>query len=331
MNEPDSMQGLSQGCHHCQNGRWLCAFLTFRCQATCHFCTSPFNDDRIWTEFGPDLDDVTTVLGEGHYQGVSFTGGDCFLVPERVQTWLTHLHGHYPNLYYWVYTNGLAALPQHMASLAQAGMNEIRFNIAATDYDNPTVLKHIQKACELFEHVAVEIPSIPQESPQLIAVLPRLVEFGVQYLNLHEYWLSARDPMIKTASKGLCTFNLTDPLIYDTESLANTERIIAFCQEKKLPLATNNCSIQRKERQMLHRRLNWAHRTCQSFERIAANGTLETCCRPEVAQALRSDQTNPLDRPSSDFVHPDHCPQDGTYECLHFKPPLDVTDTRTLL
>ena len=331
MNASDSMQNLSQGCRHCQNGRWLCVFLTFRCQADCHFCTSPYDDDRIWTEFGPNLDDVTAVLSEGHYQGVSFTGGDCFLVPDRVLTWLTHLHDRFPNLYYWVYTNGLAARPKHMKPLAQAGMNEIRFNIAATGYDNTTVLKHIQAACQIFEHVAVEIPSIPQEYPQLIDVLPRLAEFGVQYLNLHEYWLSARDPLIKTSAKGLCTFNLTDLLIYDTESLANTERIITFCQEHKLPLAINNCSIQRKERQMLHRRRNWAHRTRQSFERIADDGTLETCCRKDVAQTLRQDKGNPLDRPTSDFIHPDLCPIDGVYECLRFKPPLDVSDIRTLL
>ena len=324
-------QQLSKGCQCCQAGKWICVFLTYRCQAGCSFCIAPFDDDRIWTEFGPNLDDVVNALNAGDYRGVGFSGGDCFLVPDRLEKWLGHLHTCFPDAYYWVYTNGLMATPETMQQLVRLGMNEIRFNIAATHYQHPTVLRHIQAACALFEHVAVEIPSIPQHYSQLIEVLPTLVDYGIHYLNLHEFLLVPNDPLARTAEKAECTFNLVGHLEYDQRSRENTQKVLAFCQQNKLPVVVNSCSIEKKERQMRHRRLCCAKRACLAWEEVSEDGLLETYCREEHLCDLDTNLSTVLETGRDIFVHPDEYANQDGYQRVRFMPPMEVNGYRVLV
>ena len=325
------MQQFSKGCKCCQTGKWLCIFLTYRCEADCSFCPAPFSDDRIWTEFGPNLKDILHSLDLYDFQGVSFSGGDCFLVPDRLEKWLKQINNHFPDLYYWVYTNGLRATSNYMSRLARFGMNEIRFNIAGIGYQNQTVLKHIREACRIFEHVTIEIPSIPEHYSQLIEILPVLVDYGIHYLNLHEFILSPQDLLSPNIQKVVRSFNIIGQLEYDEKSKQNTKNIINFCMQNKLYIAINSCSIDQKEKQMLYRRLCWAKRTCQLWEKVTETGLLETYCRKDYIQKLHSDNFNLDNNDNNIFMHPDNWTKQSNFQRVLFMPPMDIEGKRILI
>jgi pyruvate formate-lyase activating enzyme-like uncharacterized protein len=319
---------LSKGCRCCLSGKWVCIFLTYRCQAGCPFCPAPFRDDRVWTEFGSEIGDVLAALDTGDYEGVGFSGGDCFLVPRRLIRWLTQLNTTFPSIYYWVYTNGLAASPDLMQQVASLGIREIRFNTAATGYDHLSVLRHLEAAVKIFDFVAIEIPSIPVHFEALTTMLPRYADMGVTYLNLHELIIASNDRRPAPASRATCKFNLVGQLTYDAQSKTNTENIIAFCRKMGLPLTINNCSIQLKEVQMRYRRINHAKRVCRSWERVTQVGLLETYCKKAyVRQLLKG-------APSHDpamFAHPDAPIEKEDYQRVHFMPPMDSVAVERVL
>jgi pyruvate formate-lyase activating enzyme-like uncharacterized protein len=323
----------SKGCQLCQSGQWICLFLTYLCNATCSFCPSPHKDDRVWTEFGPNIEDLLDVLKDSEYQGIGFSGGDPFLVYPRLLGWLKTLHSHFPEYYYWVYTNGLAAETKKMEELQKSGMDEIRFNIAATGYDNPLVMERLRAATQIFEHVAVEIPSIPAHYDQLINLLPSLDEIGISYLNLHEFFVVADDNLSVNQLIKQTKFNFVNDVSFNADSKGNTEKLIAFCQQSKMNLKINSCTVAQKEQQMLHRRRAWASRVCQPWEQITESGLLATCARTVDLDRIseRAKQSAELLSEELDLQHPESCKGLPEYQTIYFLPPMDVESKRVII
>ena len=145
----------SRGCQLCQQGKWLCIFLTYKCSADCHFCPAPFKDDHIYSVFGKGKNENLEYLKMADFEGISFSGGDPFMVYDRLLDWLVFFKKHLPAYYYWVYTNGLAVDKNRLEKLAKTGMNEIRFNIAATGYLSPEIWGKIKIARKYFPFVTV--------------------------------------------------------------------------------------------------------------------------------------------------------------------------------
>jgi len=246
---------LSPGCEYCQAGKWICIFLTYTCQAGCSFCPAPFHDDRIFSDFGDQQESILDIALRMNYKGISFSGGEPFLVLNRLIDWLQFFKTQAPSIYYWVYTNGLEVTEERLKRLADSGLDEIRFNIAAVGYDNPRVLNAIALAADIVPHVAVEIPSIPEDYERLVKVLPFLSSTGVKYLNLHEYIImNPESALSPQAYKKVRIVDLKDELVCHPRSLANTERVIEFCRRQKFDFAVNNCSMDAKARQMQQRR-----------------------------------------------------------------------------
>jgi len=319
---------LSKGCQACQTGKWVCIYLTYLCQAECSFCPSPYNDDRVWTEYGDQMENVAAILEKGIHSGVGFSGGECFLVPQRLEKWQRYLHKRFPTLYYWVYTNGMAAFPDVMSRIAGLGINEIRFNIAAFGYDNQKVIDHIRAAVKIFNNVAIEIPSIPLHYTNITKILPLYAQIGVKFLNLHEFILNQKDPLAKIANQNTCQFNILGQLVFDKDSKKNTQKIKNFCLKQKLPFIINDCSITKKEIQMKHRRINNANKFCQPWERVTKNGLLETYYRIDKISKLIDDPS----RFDTNFTaHPDTTYSLKKYQLITFMPPMDIYSKRKLI
>jgi pyruvate formate-lyase activating enzyme-like uncharacterized protein len=297
----------SQGCKACQEGKWLCIFLTYLCDASCGFCPAPMHKgDTVNSAFGDDPGIILEYLDRYPFKGVSFSGGECFMVYDRMLDWLKQFKAHKPDLYYWAYTNGINVEREQMEKLKEAGLNELRFNTAASGYDDKKVLETIANATEFFEHVAVEIPSIPEDLKRLKTVLPILDQLGVNYLNLHEYILVPNDPNTQTAPKGQFLMNHEMRMLYHRESLANTDEIKAFCQANNLKIRINNCSLQKKDHQMLGRRLTMGTLLKEDHERLGADGFLETVYIPTEDDVNLMDSLkryHQMDR--TRFIHPD--------------------------
>lgn len=272
MNNPGR---LSRGCQLCQQGKWLCIFLTYRCNAGCHFCPAPFNDDRISSSLGYQKEEILSYLKKTDFEGISFSGGDPLLVFERLLEWLAFFKKHLPEYYYWVYTSGVSVTGRKMQQLSEGGMNEIRFNIAATGYLDENIWKIIKAARGIFPFVSVEIPSIERDFKSLVKALDKLESVGVDFLNLHEFILNNADIEFTNSQYSTFLLNEVIPLNYATSSIENTQKITDLVFKEGYSFAINNCSMQKKESQMFQRRLKMGKLfNNPEYDKVLPDGTI---------------------------------------------------------
>jgi pyruvate formate-lyase activating enzyme-like uncharacterized protein len=271
------------------------------------------------------------------YKGISFSGGEPFLVFNRLIEWLQFFKTAAPSIYYWVYTNGLEVTEERLKRLSDCGLDEIRFNIAAVGYDDPRVLNAVALAAEIIPHVAVEIPSIPEDYERLINVLPALNSAGVKYLNLHEYIIMNLQAVSShPAHKKVRIVDLEDELVCHVGSLANTERIIELCRRRGFDFIINNCSMDAKARQMQQRRRMMSRLAQTAVEDVDEEGFLITVLDSphqlsieKVEADLRS---NRIGKYEKYFAHPTHvhrrADQENSLIELTFSPPMILGGVR---
>jgi len=180
---------LSPGCVHCGRGEWSCLFVDFQCNASCFFCPGEGGGGSSTT--GPTADGVVfdTSADFAEYvrrfgiRAVAFSGGDPLLELDLVLGHLRELRRRNgDDLYVWLYTNGIAATADTLARLRGAGLDEIRFNIAAVDY----ALDKVEPAARIMDTVTVEIPAIPEDRDRVRKLLAEMARIGVAHVNLHQ-------------------------------------------------------------------------------------------------------------------------------------------------
>lgn len=290
--------GLSPGCQACKAGTWDCIFITPQCNLNCAFCYSPqaVPGDYVGSVFGTTPEQVAANHARTHITGVSFSGGEPFLEPGRLLEWVSRFTGRSPRLYTWVYTNGLLAEEGILRDLAGLGLDEIRFNTAATDYDHLLVMQHIASAARFIPNVTVEIPAIPAHEVRLLSCLPGWSARGVRYLNLHELIYEPGSPSGSMAGKRQPVI-LADGhrTAIDPQSRSLTWKVMTRVASEKIPLAVNDCSLQSKLLQVRGRRRSLSPLTAGSCEKLVGSEVFESFC---------------LVRNENDyhFVHPDELP-----------------------
>jgi len=175
----------------------------------------------------------------------------------------SHISLNRPDIYQWCYTNGIDANTENLVKLESAGIKELRFDLAATNF-NEKVVENLRNACGIFERVTVEIPSMQETRDKLIkdGYLDRLVEYGVKQLNLAE--LELVQPINwETYAKDKTIYaydSMGDIIVSPVESRFMTYEIIGYALDNKLNILINDCSLQAKEVQTIKRKLNGLYR-----------------------------------------------------------------------
>jgi len=179
---------LSPGCRLCRQGLWECVFITMECNLACEFCLRPYHqDDSIrHSAWANTPYEFTEFIAECGVNGISFSGGEPLLNFSELMKWLDASAIATPRPYLWLYTNGLLLTEEMCEQLKNAGLDEIRFNLAATGYRNLHVLHNIEIAAQRFSVLTVEIPAIPEDLTIIVEMLESWSDAGVRYLNLHE-------------------------------------------------------------------------------------------------------------------------------------------------
>ena len=159
------------------------------------------------------------------------------------------------------------------------GLNEIRFNMAATGYDHPVVMRKLATAVHFIPNVTVEIPAIPEHAAKLLASLEIWAGSGVRFLNLHEliYEPNTNSAAMPGVRQGIVTVDGHRTAI-NPQSRALTLAVMARVQERGLPLAVNDCSMQSKFRQLRGRRRNLSPLVKAPHEKLVADQVLESYC-----------------------------------------------------
>jgi pyruvate formate-lyase activating enzyme-like uncharacterized protein len=269
-NTKPSINSISKGCRLCGEGEWSCLFVTGKCNANCFYC--PAVQDKDETPQTQKLlferpDVYAEYINKFNFKGVSFSGGEPLLVFDRTLEFIKTVRAKCdPSIYIWMYTNGILATDEKFKLLADAGLDEIRFDLGAVNY-NPKVLKN---AAKFIKHVTVEIPAVPDEKDTLLALLPTLCEYGVTNLNLHQLRLTEYNAP-KLLQKEYTYLHGEQPVVAESELTAL--EVIDFVRENNLPIGVNYCNFQFKNRfQKAGFRTKMANVLVKSKEEITENG-----------------------------------------------------------
>jgi pyruvate formate-lyase activating enzyme-like uncharacterized protein len=265
---------LSPGCKLCGEGQWSCLFITGMCNAHCFYCpASQGRDETPQTQrlLFEDSEAYARYINWFGFKGVSFSGGEPLMVFDRTIRSIETVRRLCPSdIYIWMYTNGILGSEAKFRKLAFAGLDEIRFDLGATNYH----LGVLQGAAACIRNVTVEIPAVPEDVERLKGLLPRLCELGVTRLNLHQLRLTAHNAE-KLLRHGYTYLHGEQPTVIESE-LAAFE-LIAFVVEQGLPIGVNYCNFQFKNRfQKAGFRRKMATRLAEGNEEITGNGFLRT-------------------------------------------------------
>ncbi len=231
---------ISPGCSLCGQGKWSCLFITGKCNAACFYCPALQKADHLPTTQGLTFKNPLAYAEYINYfgfQGVAFSGGEPLLVKDRTLAYLKVLRDSCsPELYIWMYTNGILADKTIFKDLGRAGLNEVRFDIGANGFK----LDRVYNAIDAIKNITIEIPAVPEEAERLKKMLPEMIKAGVTNLNLHQMRLTPYNAA-KLAKKGYRFIAAERPIVLESE-LAALE-IMNYTREKGLPIGINYCSF----------------------------------------------------------------------------------------
>jgi len=245
---------LPPGCRSCLKGRGTNLFVTGLCTRDCFFCFNqkPRTDETAVHGIPvADPSEAAAIVSRFGLRSVGLSGGEPLLRPERVLLLIKALKAMPDPPRVDLYTNGDLATLELLGRLRQAGLDSIRFDLAARDYD----VSPVRLAMSLFSEVAVELPVIPEDMDRLKGMVLALDELGVPYLNIHELFVCAenKDRVLaqgQTPLKAESRHLLWRPTA--ASGLAALE-LLLFALERARILSVYYCS-------------------CGTQERIAANG-----------------------------------------------------------
>ena len=238
-------RGISHGCALCSKGLWSCLFITGKCNAGCFYCPAPQVNDEAPTSQGLTFETPEAYAEYIKYfgfNGVSFSGGEPFLYFERTLEYLKAVRTMCdPDIYIWLYTNGILVSEDKLRLLAEAGLNEVRFDIGATHYS----LEHVIKAKGIINTVSIEIPAVPEEKDLIMELLTEMVKAGVKHLNLHQLRLTGYNAA-KLLKRNYTYIPAEKPIVLESE-LAALE-IMNYASDNKIQIDINYCSFYYKNR-----------------------------------------------------------------------------------
>jgi pyruvate formate-lyase activating enzyme-like uncharacterized protein len=263
---------LSPGCRICGHGGWSCMFINGLCTANCFYCPQDrgIREERETLADGvtfQSADDYVEYLKLPGFKGVGFTGGEPLLVFDKLCTYLEKIRAAFgQKLYLWIYTNGDLVDRDKLKTLRSLGVNEIRFNISAQNYDLSTV----ELAVPEMDTVTVEIPAIPEDEEIVMDRMAVMQAIGVRHLNLHQI-LANEHNYGRLAQRGY-TFLHQDPVAV-LESELTALALIRHALDGALTLPVNYCGVHYKGRfQNRGTRQRIANQIRKPFEDVTRNG-----------------------------------------------------------
>jgi pyruvate formate-lyase activating enzyme-like uncharacterized protein len=259
---------LSPGCSICGQGAWGCNYINRMCNRHCFYCP---RDRSLASDCDPQTDGIHFKNPSDHIiflktfqiKGVGFSGGEPLLVLDRL---LEHIHAIRQEfgdmIYLWIYTNGDLINHDSLKKLADAGLDEIRVDLSAREYD----LSPIELIKDYIPTVTVEIPAIPEDFDLVKDLLAEMSRKGVDFLNLHQLHASEHN------YRELCKRNyhfIHDQNLPVIESEITALKLLAFAREHKIGLPINYCCpIYKRRFQGLGRRARLCKVILKEFEEM---------------------------------------------------------------
>ena len=261
---------LSPGCRICGQGAWSCLFINGKCNCRCFYCPTSQDDISIPTTNRIPFEnsrDYVDYIRHFDFRGVSISGGEPLFTFDRTLHYVEAVRREIgESIHIWMYTNGTFVTPQRLKQLRAAGLNEIRFDISAADYD----LTRVRMASDEISCVTVEIPAIPEDLEKVSQLLPDLHAAGVRHLNLHQLRLTPFN-FSKLSGRNYTFLHGESVTVLESELAALS--ILESASRENLKLPINYCSFvyKRRYQQAATRRRN-ALGILKKYESVTENG-----------------------------------------------------------
>ena len=230
---------LTYACRECcLKARWTQLRTTEECQLDCDFCYHhgkyrkkiPEELYKIHDEFftEDDIKLLFEVKGE-RLNGVAWLHYEPLMELGKILPLMSFITKK-TDCYQWLYTNGILANEETLKSLADAGLDEIRFNLAATDCSDK-VLRNMANARKYFTHLCIESPMFTKFYNSFMRKKSQILETGVDHIHFAELQLfpwsldifSSEGPIYRY-HRGYVSPISSRQLVYDVFDKAAKER-----------------------------------------------------------------------------------------------------------
>lgn len=243
---------LPQACRFCAMGRWACIFPVTSCTRRCFFCPTELNDrhrDRfayVWKDRMKNEKGLIDHLSALKPATVSFSGGEPMLALKRVLRITGAIRKRFGKaVRVYLYTNGDLVNERNLKKLKEAGLDEMRFNLAANGYN----IKPVKLAVRYFEDVYVEMPAIPEDEPRVRRLLLKLNRIAVKGVNLHELNVHAENAgRLKARGYEFLLGRQASAVLGSFEMILG---LFEFAAGKNLGLNLTSCTNEYKEKVMV--------------------------------------------------------------------------------
>ena len=240
-----------KGCRSCLLGTGLSAVRkTNRCNLQCPFCY----------DYGEM--DCQPPIGEGYWEigGTKFREEDLdllFSIGKR-PTGVAYVylepfmeigvyHGvirkfHEAGIYQHLYTNGTLATPENLRALGEAGLDELRFNLGASDCAD-RVIDMIGEAKRHIPMVGIETPMTPRLYERFLEKKDAILSTGLDFMNCAELHLN---PNNLGNYIGEPMYMYRQGYLSPTWSRELTLKLMKRASEEGWPIAVHDCSNRTK-------------------------------------------------------------------------------------
>ncbi len=192
---------FSDGCRSCLTGLGLNAIRkTNKCNIECKFCYNygelhlqPPIGEGMWEIGGTKFyeDDLDILLSvQKKPTGVAYVYLEPFMEIEKYYGIIRKFRD--AGVHQHMYTNGTLATNENLKALSEAGLDELRFNLGATNCSDK-VIKNIALAKKYFRRVGIETPMTPEFFDTFLKKKDAILSTGVDYINCAELHLNCNN------------------------------------------------------------------------------------------------------------------------------------------
>lgn len=189
---------FAKGCRSCLLGTGLSAVRkTNKCNLECRFC---YNYGQL-EDVPPIGEDMWEIGGTKFYEkdidlllsvhqkptGIAYVYLEPFMEIEKYYSVVKKFSD--AGIHQHMYTNGTLVTEQSLKALGEAGLNEIRFNLGASDCSDG-VIESIGLAKKYIRSVGIETPMTPELFETFLAKKQQILETGLDFINCAELHLN---------------------------------------------------------------------------------------------------------------------------------------------
>ena len=240
-----------QGCKSCLLGTGLSAVRkTNKCNIQCPFCYNygeldcqPPIGEGMWEIGGCKYadEDIGLLLSiQKKPTGIAYVYLEPFMEIEQYYGIISKFRA--AGVHQHMYTNGTLANEENLRALGEAGLDELRFNLGATNCAD-AVIENIRTAKKYIARVGVETPMTPDFWQAFTAKKDRILATGLDFINCAELHLNPNN--IENYA-GEPMYMARQGYISPVWSRRITMQMMKLADDERWPIVVHDCSNRTK-------------------------------------------------------------------------------------